>query len=129
MIGPSHNLLCLCYWVVALQVVTSGASREQPVELEEDENHEEPAAKRAGKRAHNRAGSRIRIAVRGQQRRRSADVAFGRCTEVHHQVANGNTEGYSSGTSTSFLEFGSLRIYGKCGKDEYIWICLETWTI
>ena len=52
MILPSHNLLCLCYWVVALQVMTSGASQEQPVELEEDEDHEEPAAKTVGKRAH-----------------------------------------------------------------------------
>ena len=128
MIGPNHNLLSLCYWVVALRVMTSGANQEQPVELEEYEDHEEPAAKRAGKRAHNRAGSRIRGIVRGQQRRLSADVVFGRCTEVHYQVANGSTKGYLGGTSTNLLEFGSLRIYGKCGKDEHIWKCLETWT-
>ena len=48
--------------------------------------------------------------------------------EVHHQMANGSTEGYPRGTSTNLLEFGSLRVYGKCGKDEHIWICLETWT-
>ena len=98
------------------------------MELKENEDHEEPAAKRAGKRTHNRAGSRIRVVVRGQRRRRSADAAFGRCTEVHHQVANGSTEGYPGGTSTSLLEFRSLRVHRKCGKDEYIWICLETWT-
>ena len=95
------------------------------MELEEDENHEEPTAKRAGERAHNRAGSRIRVAVRGQQRRRSVDAAFGRCTKVHHQVANGSTKGYPSGTSTSLLEFGSLPAFmenvGKMNTFGYVW--------
>ena len=52
MILTGHNILCLRCWVVVLQVMTSGASEEQPVELGEDEDYEEPAAKRAGKRAH-----------------------------------------------------------------------------
>ena len=51
MIGLSYSIECLCYGVVALQVMTIGANEGQPVKLEDDDFHEEHVPKRARKRA------------------------------------------------------------------------------
>lgn len=51
MTGPSHTLTRAAYWVVAFQVMTVGASQDQPVDLQEDEDHEAPTTKRPAKRA------------------------------------------------------------------------------